>query len=501
MKNLFKIITLLVLVFSHWSCNEELTIQNSNGKLRGKVVKKETNEPIANVKVFTTPSTQAVFTGTDGTFDIGDVPLGDYSVKAELTGYVTSYQAVNIQNEAQVVSIVFELSDDDSQNTAPTTPILLSPVDNAQDQPLSVELKWDCSDADANDVLKYKLIVKNNVNTDVIEVNDITTKNHTLSDLKYGVSYFWQISVNDGIHADVLSPTFKFTTTSTPLNRYHYVKKENGNYVIMSTDEAGSSFQLTSSSYNSWRPRKNNNANLIAYLRTDGGANHIYTAKPDGSDAFKVTQIPVGGFNNAEMDFSWSTNGNSFVYPYFDKLYKINKDGSGQELVYTTPDGSLITECDWSYDNSKVAIKTNNYNGYNAKIIIIDMLGNVLQTVLSSGSGASGGLNFSVDGQKLLYTKDVSGHEDANYRQLNSHVFIFNLATNTIQDISELSSKPAGTNDLDARFSPNNAQIILMNTSNDGISQKNVIVVTLGTTGSNFTRATLFSNAEMPDYE
>jgi Tol biopolymer transport system component len=41
----------------------------------------------------------------------------------------------------------------------------------------------------------------------------------------------------------------------------------------------------------------------------------------------------------------------------------------------------MISECDWSYDGSKIAIKTNDYNGYNTNIYIIDMMGNVLKTV------------------------------------------------------------------------------------------------------------------------
>lgn len=501
MKNLFKIIALLAFVFSLWSCNEELTTQNSIGKLKGKVVKKGTNEPIANVKVFTTPSTQAVFTGTDGSFDLGEVPLGEYSVKAELTGYITTYQAVSVKNESQVVSVIFELSDDNSQNTPPSAPVLLSPIDNAVDQPLNVELTWSSTDADKNDSLTYKLTVKNNLNTDVIQINKIKKKNYTLTNLKYGVSYFWQVSVSDSINAEVMSPVYKFTTNTTPANRYHYVKKDNGNFVIMSSDASGNAFQLTNSSYNSWRPRKNNNAGLIAFLRTESGSSHIFTTNPDGSNPFKVTQVPISGFNNSELDYAWSTNGSSFIYPSFDKLYKINKDGSGQELIYTTADGSLITECDWSYDNSKIAIKTNNYNGYNTKIYIIDMLGNIIKNVFSAPNGASGGLNFSVDGQKLLYTRDISGHEDANYRQLNSHIFIYDLVSNTVLDISANSNKPNGTNDMDARFSPNNSQIILMNTSNDNVSQRNVVVIDLNNTGIDFVRTTLFNNAEMPDYE
>lgn len=503
MKTIIKILSLLILSLCLFSCSEDLVDQAQTGILRGKVVERGTNEPIPNVKVFTTPSTHTVFSGTDGTFEISDIPVGNYSVKAELTGYVTTFQGVNIQNQDQVVTIVFEMDDDTSLNTPPTAPQLLSPTDNSVNQPLTVELTWNSTDPDTDDILKYNVTIKNNVDTNVIQVNDLTTNHYTLSNLKYGVSYFWQVSVSDGIHSPVLSAISKFTTNAVPVNRYHYVQKQNGNLVVVSSNELGVNFQYTSSSYNSWRPRKNNNAGLIAFLRTEGGSSHVYTANPDGSNVFKVTTVPVAGFNNQEIDFAWSTNGQEFLYSNFNKLYRINKDGSGLALVYTTPDGSMISECDWSYDGNKIALKTNDYNGYNTKIYVIDMMGNVLKTVLTGSSGASGGLNFSVDGQLLLYTRDVSGYQDisGNYRQLDSHIFIYNLTTNVINDISTVSDKPMGTNDLDPRFSPNNAQVILMNTSNDNISQRNVVVIDLNSSLTDLTRTTLFSNAEMPDYE
>lgn len=501
MKTYIKIFSILILLFSFTSCSEELVEQSQKGILKGRVVKKGTNEPIINAKISTTPSTQTIFSDKDGMFEIKDIPAGNYSVKAELNGYVANFQAVNIKSENQLVTVIFEMSDDESLNSPPTAPQLLSPIDNAVDQPLTVQLSWSATDPDTKDSLTYKLTVKNNINTNVIQVNDIKVKNYTLSNLQFGVSYFWQISVSDGIHPDVLSPTFKFTTSATPANRYHYVRKLNGNFVIMSSDSQGNNFQLTSSANNSWRPRKNNNAGLIAYLRTDAGGSHIFTINPDGSNPFKVTQIPVAGFNQNELDFSWNTSGSAFIYSNFDKLYRINKDGTGQQLIYTTPDGSLISEVDWSYDNSKIAVKTNNFSGYNTKIFIIDMLGNVLQNVISFSTGASGGLNFSVDGQKLLYTHDVSGYQDSNYRQLDSHVFMYTLATNSILDITADSDRPNGTNDLDPRFSPNNSQIILMNTSNDNISQKNVVVIDLNNLMIDFTRTILFANGEMPDYE
>jgi len=157
----------------------------------------------------------------------------------------------------------------------------------------------------------------------------------------------------------------------------------------------------------------------------------------------------------------------------------------------------FISECDWSYDGSKIALKTNDPNGYNVKIYVIDMMGNTVKTVLENVAGAAGGLNFSVDGNLLLYTRDISGHQDNNYRQLNTHLFIYNMQTDTHSDISEASEKPDGSNDLDPRFSPNNAEVIFTNTSNDGISVKNILKITL----QDNSRTTLFPDAEMPDWE
>ena len=76
-----------------------------------------------------------------------------------------------------------------------------------------------------------------------------------------------------------------------------------------------------------------------------------------------------------------------------------------------------------------------------------------------------GGINFSIQADKLMYTRDITSYQDSNYRILDSHIFIYNLNTDTVIDISSLSDKPAGTNDLDPRFSPNDAEIIFVNTS------------------------------------
>ncbi|MDQ0475820.1 carboxypeptidase-like regulatory domain-containing protein [Chryseobacterium sp. MDT2-18] len=485
------------------SCREELVGKVTTGTITGKVVKKGSNAPLSNVKIYTSPTTQTVFTKTDGTFILDNVPLGDYSLKAELTGYLSTFQGVNVKTQ-DGISVVFEMSDDNSLNSPPSVPILLTPVDQSVDQPTSVNLTWSSTDPDAGDSLKlkFKIIVKNSLNNIVFEKDNIKTKNYVLDNLIFGVTYFWQVVADDTVNTPVYSAIQQFKVSDTPNNRFHYVKKAGSNYYIVSSNEAGQNFQFTPNSVNSWRPKLNNDAGLVAFLRTVAGTTQIFTAKKDGSNLKQVTTTqPVLGYNYEDLDFSWSTNGSELLYPSFNKLYKINKDGSGLTLVYTTTDGNFITECDWSNDGSKIALKTNDVNGYNAKIFIIDPLGNILQTILTGQTGAAGGLNFSIAGDKLIFTRDISGYENLNHRQLDSHIFLYNLTTNVSTDISLLSEKPLGSNDLDPRFSPNDAEIIFMNTSNDGISEKSIYKIPLNTLNNTSSRTLLFSAAEMPDWE
>src|SRR5690606_30144888 len=498
MKNII-IYSIIALILSLLmiSCSEELIDKAQVGNIKGVVIKKGTNQPLQNVKISTSPSTETVFTKDDGSFLIENVPLGDYSVRAEITGYLANLQGVNLKSDQQTVSIVFEMSDDTSNNAPPTVPQLISPIDNAVDQPLAVDLSWTSTDPDTADVLKYKLTVKNDFDQNIIEINELTANHYYLENLKYGVTYYWQVQVSDGVNPPANSTVFRFKTSAMPNNRFHYVKKNsNGNYYIVSSNETNVNFSLTPTTLSSYRPRLNQNANLVAFLRNVGGNIHLFTAKPDGSDVFQVTTVPVARFNSYELDLSWKSNVQEFIYPNFNNLCRINKDGSGLQLIYTPPDGSFITECDWSYDGSKIAIKTNDVHGYNVKIYVIDMVGNTLHTVLQNVPGAAGGLNFSVDGTQLLYTYDVSGDQEPNYRQLDSRIFVYNLQNDTRKDWSAVTSKVSGTNDLDPRFSPNNAEIIFTNTSNDNISPRNIYKITL----QDNERTALFPNAEMPDW-
>lgn len=486
--NLFLLLLLL-------SCSEDSVEEIQFGTVSGRVVESGTFEPIPNVKVFSSPNSSIVFTDNNGNFSMTDVAVGEYSYQAKKEGYITKFEAATITNGANT-ELVFELELSTSENRPPTTPVLVSPADNAMNQSIQVNLNWTATDPD-EDNLVYQVILKNDVTSEEVIFSDITSTSFQLTNLTYGVKYFWQVTASDGINDLVYSAIKSFTTISFPTTRYFYVKKIGQNNVIFTSDDDGNEIQLTDASTNSWRPRKNNQSNKIAFIRSNGAQNHIYTMNPDGTNVFKVTNsVPIAGFNSDYINFSWNTNGSQIIYPYFDKLYRINVSGNGLVQIHQTSGAKLISECDWSFDGTKIALKTNDLNGYSAEIYVISPNGSFLSQVITPVAGAIGGLNFSVSGQKILFTRDISGFENASYRQLDTRIFQHVFTTGITAEV--FTQKPPGTVDLDVRYSPNEAEVIFVNTSNDFLSTRYIQKYQIGTLDS---RETLFTGTTMPDWE
>lgn len=479
-----------------YGCSEDPIDESGTGIITGKVVSQGTNEPLANVKIETTPVSNTVFTNETGDFIIEDVIEGEYSVQAQLDGYITAFEASRVV-AGQTNNVVFELEVSTANNRPPSIPDLVSPAEGQVLESIEATFVWTSTDPD-EDELTFTLELRNDQNDDVEIFENITEPVFTYSSLLFGAKYFWQVKVEDGINDPVNSGVSTFEVIAAPVdNRFIFTREIEGNNVIYSADEDGSEFQLTSVTNNSFRPRRNVAANKIAFLQSNGAQIDIYTMKRDGSEKFKVTSsVKPAGFNLNEIGISWPENSDKIYFPNFDKLYSINSNGQGLELVYQTLDGSFISEVDVNENTNRIAMKTNNQNGYEIDIFVIDFSGTLIATALNGVPGAASGLNLSFDGENVLYTYDVSGNENATYRRLNSRMFIYNIPGDTTTDVS--GDKPGGTNDLDVRYSPNEAEIIFVNTSNDGISQKNIWKRTLDETE---TRTQLFSNGFMPDWE
>lgn len=486
------IVALLILA----GCSEDGIDDSGEGTITGKVVAKGSNAPLPNVKIETTPVSNTVFSDENGDFIINEVTEGEYSVQAQLDGFITAFKASRVVS-GQTNNVVFELEESTANNRPPEIPELLSPGEGQILESIEANFVWVTTDPD-EDEITFTLELRNDQNNDVLIFEDITEPIFTYSPLLLGAKYFWQVSASDNINPPVFSSVSSFEVIPAPIdNRFLFTREIDGNNVLFSADQDGMEFQLTSQTMNSFRARRNVAANKIAYLQTNGAQTDIYTMNRDGSGKFKVTStLKPNGFNLNELNFSWPENSDKIYFPSFDKLYSINSNGQGLELVYQTTDGAFISEVDVNESLNRIALKTNNQNGYDINIFVIDFNGDLIATALDGVAGAASGLNLSFDGQNLLYSYDVSANQNATYRRLNSRAFIYNIPDDTTTDVSE--DKPGGTNDLDVRFSPNEAEIIFVNTSNDGISQKNIWKITLNDTN---TRVQLFSNGFMPDWE
>ncbi|PSQ52053.1 MAG: carboxypeptidase regulatory-like domain-containing protein [Bacteroidetes bacterium QH_10_64_37] len=94
-------------------CDEETLGPQTRGTLTGVVQDAETNDPIAQANVTTSPPTQSVLTGADGTFEIEDVSTGNYSVEATKSGYESGAVQVSVQeHQTTNVTLLLERGED-----------------------------------------------------------------------------------------------------------------------------------------------------------------------------------------------------------------------------------------------------------------------------------------------------------------------------------------------------------------------------------------------------
>lgn len=480
------------------SCNEDRINENDLGSITGKVVVKGSNVPLKNVRISTSPVTSTVFSDSTGSFVIENVPAGEYSVGARLDEYLATFEPATVVFN-KPVNVIFEMELSTANNKPPSTPVLISPVENSILSVPKATFVWSSIDPE-KDPLTFKLELRNDKNEDVLTFENLRDSIYVYEELMLGTQYFWQVSASDDINPPVLSPVGKFSVIPAPVdNRFLFVRNIKGNNVIYSTDEQGNEFQLTSENTNSYRPRRNVAANKIAYLQTTGAQVDIYTMSRDGTNKVKITStVRPNGFDLNEINIDWPKNSDRIYFPNLDKLFSIGSNGQGLNLVYQTPDGSLISEIAVSDNSNLIVLKTNDLEGYNTSLIAINLNGVFLETLVTGLQGAISGLDMSIDNRRIIYSYDDSGFHSSDYQRLNSRIKLYDRIDGSITDISR--DKPNGTNDLDPTFSPNQAFVIFTNTSNDGISQHDVYKLEIeGVDEDN--RTLLYSNAFMPDWK
>ena len=477
------------------SCNEDTIQPELFGSIEGQVLRAGDLTPLDNVTISTTPTSSSVITDINGNFTLESVPVGTYSVKAEKVDFVTQQEGVTVTGNS-AGQIVIQMEKDTSISVPPTAPLVISPVDGAQSQSIDIRLEWIAVDEDEEDILLYDLYLYEDQQSDpILEVIDISDNFLEVEDLEFGKNYFWQVSAKDGRTAPVFGMLWRFTTEDFPDYRFLFARETNGKYDIFSANDTGDEIQLTDNNGSNWRPIMSPNRDKIAFISNLGIDLHIYTMNRDGSEVVQVTSLPISGLNSFDLDFSWSPDGTQILYMRNSILNVINVDGTGLSVVTEAPPGTTFVECDWVGGSSnKILVRTLGNAPYASNIWLLDANGTFIETVIPDLPGSTGGGVFSIPGTKILYTQDISGFNSITGRQLDARVFQVDVNSGVRIDLSI--EKIDGTNDLDARYSPDGAKVIFTNTNNDGISQKNIYIMDLD--GDN--RTLLFENAEMPEW-
>ena len=494
----FGLFTLLLAGMLTSGC-EETVEPEIFGTITGQVLYAQSQEPVAGAGITTNPPTEALLTSEDGTFVINNAPVGNVTVTIKKPGYKTESRSIRVR-EGQTTQVFADLSTEEKGNLPPLAPREPVPATDSRDQPVNLTLKWAPASDPEGDSLRYDIILFEGDSTSgTLAAQNIFDTTYTLTNLRHNTAYYWQVVTKDSSDNTTLGPVWAFKTTPYPLNRILFARDIGANHEIFSTDttDGSSTLRLTSLGSREWRPLLSPLRDRIAFTSNASVETHIYTMDPEGKDLAKITTLPVAGYHNNGLGYTWSPDGGEFLYSHYDMLYKVHRSGFNLRPVAQAPAGMHWREVDWTAQNGgRIVALAIGKSIYNTAIYLMNADGSDTVRLVDDLPGSLGGPVFSVDGKSVLYTRDVSEFESAllDGRQLNSHIFLLNLETGSLTDLS--GDKPDGTNDLMPRFSANGAKIIFVNSSNDGSGDPDVYI--MDSNGSN--RQLIEENGTTPSW-
>lgn len=115
----YRILLLLSIFITIVSC-EKVTIEDETfGSIQGTVIDSETDLPINNANITTTPPTNSILTEEDGTFRLDEIPVGSYSIQARKNEFQNNSVSVAVrENQIAVANIVLAPEEEEPDTSA-----------------------------------------------------------------------------------------------------------------------------------------------------------------------------------------------------------------------------------------------------------------------------------------------------------------------------------------------------------------------------------------------
>jgi hypothetical protein len=96
------------------SCAKDTIEAETFGEIDGFVIDGETEEGLETVNITTTPATNAIFTESDGSFNITNIPTGNYTIQARKTDYNSSSVSVAVR-EGEAATAFIQMSPEEEE--------------------------------------------------------------------------------------------------------------------------------------------------------------------------------------------------------------------------------------------------------------------------------------------------------------------------------------------------------------------------------------------------
>ncbi|PMD92480.1 hypothetical protein BWI97_20550 [Siphonobacter sp. BAB-5405] len=475
------------------SCNEDLYIEPVQlTTIRGRVLYSPTQQPLGNATVRLTPGNRIVATDSSGLFRFDSVITGTYTIQASKTGYGTEVATVETSVRTSPL-ITLLLRNDQALNRPPSTPTLVAPAQNSTGQPNSLILRWKATDPNRDSLTYQVQLFRSGSVTPTATFANLKVDTLVLNGLDYNTTYLWQVVITDGTNS-VNGPVWSFQTGTYPEFSYLFARRMNGQFQIFGATASGTETQLTRQGSN-WRPIVSPNRQKVAFISNSATDLHLFVMNLDGSQRQQVTTVPIAGLLPTDLSFCWSPDGTQLLYPSNDRLYAVRTDGTGLRAVAQAGSGRVWAGCDWV--SSRIVARSTGTSFYDNELQVMNADGSAPRMFYARRTARVGNPVLSITGQQVLFTADVADFQNEEGRQLDSRLHSFDLNRNTLTELSVVNlqtSKVAGTNDLDPRFSPNGASLIFTNTDNTGQGVRSVY--TSDVNGAN--RKLILSQAEMP---
>jgi len=488
----------LLLILSAISCKEETIQPETFGSIEGTVIEAREDSliiPIQNASVSTAPAITSTTTDANGKFFFNDIKTGSYTVSVDKVGFIKKSVTVSVsEDEVTKVTIQLEKSAPSAGPGKATGP---SPEDESVDQLRDLDLSWQAPAGDSTFNVAYDVYLYDaQAQTPLLLASDLEDTTISVSNLNYNQTYFWRVDSKIQDTLITLGDVWTFTVRELPDYRFFYSSKRNGNYDIFMSDSVGNDIiQLTNKPFHEWWPRLSPNRRYVAFSSDENTDFHILKMNRDGSDPYKITTLPIAGYFNNGIGFSWSPDGGKFLYSHYNQLYTIDENGANLNLIATAPSGRHFRECEFSPFGDKIVVLTIGEKTYDNEIYIMNSDGSGAYLFVENFPGMISGPSWSIDGTKIVFCRDVSGINDPTGRQYDARIFIKGLTDTSSVDVS--GNKLPGTNDTNPRYSPDGAYIIFESTTNDGFNPRDLWIMNLD--GED--RKLLFMNAETPEYK